>query len=71
MASPRRGEPVSVPCRACGRVFLKLTMAEGAHPLTCGACGRTTLVKIRCRGDACVVMTEATPPPDDGASGSN
>jgi hypothetical protein len=66
MASPRRGDAVSVPCRVCGRTFLKVTVVDGAHPLKCASCGRTTTVRIKCRGEACQVMTEAAPKGDPG-----
>jgi hypothetical protein len=58
MASPRRGDSVSVPCRGCGKEFLKVVVVEGAHPLKCPACGRTTTARVRCKGETCQVMTE-------------
>ena len=58
MGSPRKGESVSVPCRACGKEFLKVTVVEGALPLKCMSCGRTTTVRVKCKGESCQVMTE-------------
>ena len=66
MASPRRGDAVSVPCRGCGRTFLKVTVVDGAHPLKCASCGRTTTVRIKCKGESCQVMTEAASRGDSG-----
>jgi hypothetical protein len=71
MASPKRGESVSVPCRACGKSFLKVTMVEGSHPLKCPQCGRTTTAKVKFRGEACVVTTEAAPNGTGGPPGPN
>lgn len=58
MASPRKGESVSVPCRACGKEFLKVSVVEGSHPLKCPACGRTTTARVKCKGDQCQITTE-------------
>jgi hypothetical protein len=58
MAFPRRGESVSVPCRGCGKAFLKLNVADGAHPLKCSQCGRTTTARVKCKGELCQVTTE-------------
>ncbi|HZN63476.1 MAG TPA: hypothetical protein VFC90_13815 [Planctomycetota bacterium] len=71
MTSPRKGESVSVPCRGCGKAFLKLEVAEGAHALKCAACGRSTTVRVKCKGEACLVMTELAPDRDPGAPGPN
>ena len=71
MASPRKGESVHVPCRGCGKKFLDLTVVEGVHPLKCPACGRTTTARVRCKADACQVMTELTPGRDGGVPGPN
>ena len=66
MGSPRRGVSVSVPCRSCGQAFLKVTVVEGTHPLKCEACGGTTAVRVKCRGEICQVMTEAVREPGGG-----
>ena len=62
MASPRRGETVSVPCRVCGKAFLKVSVVEGVHPAGCTACGGTTTVRVKCKGEQCQVMTERAKP---------
>jgi len=66
MASPRKGESVAVPCRVCGKTFLRVSVVEGSHPLKCASCGRTTTVRVKCRGEVCMVMTEAASERDSG-----
>ncbi len=67
MASPRRGESVSVPCRGCGKTFLKVTVEEGSQQVKCATCGRTTTVRVKCKGESCQVLTEAARDKDSGA----
>ena len=64
MGSPRKGESVSVPCRACGRAFLKVTVVDGVQTLKCPACGRDTTARVKCKGEVCQVMTEKSPARD-------
>ena len=68
MAPPRRGESVSVPCRVCGKTFLKVTVAEGSHPVSCASCGKTTTVRVKCKGEVCQVTTEPAKDSDAGQS---
>lgn len=42
----RSGSTVSVPCRHCGRLALRLTLEEGASSPLCPRCGNVTDVKI-------------------------
>jgi len=62
MVSLRKGETVSVPCRGCGKAFLQVTVVEGAFPLKCPQCGKTTTVRVKCKGESCQVMTELAKP---------
>jgi hypothetical protein len=70
MGFPRRGESVSVPCRACGKAFLKLNVTDGVHQLKCPQCGGATTARVKCKGESCQVMTELAAR-EAGAPGPN
>lgn len=42
----RSGSIVSVPCRHCGRLALRVTLTEGSSSPVCARCGNVTDVKI-------------------------
>lgn len=52
----RGGDVISVPCRACGKQFLKYRVEEGAVQVSC-KCGRQTQVVARREKDQWKIYT--------------
>lgn len=43
----RGGDVISVPCRSCGKQFLKFRVEEVTVQIACSKCGRSTQIAAR------------------------
>lgn len=53
----RPGMSVPIPCRHCGRSFIRLTLEGGQRTAVCGRCGGVTEVRVTAEGDTLRVRT--------------
>lgn len=40
------GSVVPIPCRHCGQVCVRFSLAPGEHAITCPRCGNKTAVRV-------------------------
>lgn len=53
----REGTVVGIPCRHCGRVWMRVCLKPGESRLACPSCRNGTHVSVRARGSDLEVRT--------------
>ena len=51
------GISVPIPCRHCGKSFIRQTLEAGQRSAVCGRCGGVTEVRVTSEGEALRVRT--------------